>query len=215
MSLAPSVDTIEQSESKDLPEPITIQVNFQKVPEAAPSSVFVKASKNFMEKVFHDAGPLRPAVDVPVKETPVNPQLYRKVSEKRWIPLPGTYSNLTLKVPVYHYGFYQVFSPIAGLPFSFGEVYVYPNPTTQGNIPTLHVEVGAADRVTARLYDISGDLVVDERIDNNHIVVNGKPAYEYAMDINKFKSGVYSGVVTAEKAGRDVIRKKFKFTVVK
>jgi hypothetical protein len=108
-----------------------------------------------------------------------------------------------------------VFTPIVGLPFSFGEVYVYPNPTTKGNVPTLHAEVGAADKVTTRVYDISGDLVFEARIDANHVVVNGKPAYEYMMDLNRFKSGVYNGVVTAEKAGKDVIRKKFKFTVVK
>jgi hypothetical protein len=129
--------------------------------------------------------------------------------------MPGAYANNTLTSTVYHYGFYQVYSPIAGLPFAFGEVYVFPNPSKSGDIPTLHVEVGAADKVTVRIYDISGDLVYQGRVDENQLLVNGKPSYEHAMNSSKFKSGVYNGVVTAEKAGKDIIRKKFRFSVVK
>ncbi len=216
MALAPTMDTIDQNEGVSLPEPLTIHVHFKNVSSAQGGLHFVKAKKNFFERLFRpNQGPLKPSVDVPVEREPENPQLYRKTGEKNWLPLPGTYVNGTLTVAAYHYGFYQVFGPIAGLPFSFGEVYVFPNPTTGGNIPTLHVEVGAADKVTARIYDITGDLVYEARIDENHVVINGKPAYEHAMDGSRFKSGVYSGVVTAEKGGRETIRKKFKFSVVK
>jgi hypothetical protein len=215
MSVGSTPDTSTQMEGLPLPEPVTIQVNFKKSVQSSPQSVFIKAKKGLLERLFRPQLVLRPMVDVPVEDQPQNPQLYRKVSDKRWIPLPGTYTGSALIAVVYHYGFYQVFTPIVGLPFSFGEVYVYPNPSTKGNVPTLHAEVGAADKVTTRVYDISGDLVFEARIDANHVVVNGKPAYEYMMDPNRFKSGVYNGVVTAEKAGKDVIRKKFKFTVVK
>jgi hypothetical protein len=57
--------------------------------------------------------------------------------------------------------------------------------------------------------------VYESRIDENHVVVNGKPSYEHALPPAKFKSGVYNGVVTAEKGGKETIRKKFKFSVVK
>jgi hypothetical protein len=203
-------------DGKPLPEPMSIEMNFKTNLKAADAEMFIKTKKSLFERLFKpSAAPIQPVVNVPVEEPPQNPQLYRKISDKKWIPLPGSFSNGTLKVPVYHYGFYQVFSPILGLPFSFGDVYVFPNPSKKGDVPTLHIEVGAADKITARIYDIAGDLVFDGRVDDNHVVVNGKPAYEYGMKPGQFKSGVYNGTVTAEKGGKDTIRKTFKFAVVK
>jgi hypothetical protein len=216
MALAPTPELVNKMEGKPLPEAMTIEVNFKTVFKPADAVLFIKAKKNIFEYLFKpNAGPIQPVVTVPIEEQPQNPQLYRKISDKKWVPLPGSFSNGTLKVQVYHYGFYQVFSPIAGLPFSFGEVYVFPNPSKNGDVPTIHVEVGSADKVTARIYDSAGDLVFEKRIDENHVVINGKPAYEYGMEPSQFKSGVYNGVVTAEKGGKETIRKKFKFTVIR
>jgi hypothetical protein len=113
------------------------------------------------------------------------------------------------------YGYYQIFAPILDQPFSFGEVFVYPNPTKDVQVPTLHIEVGQADKVTTRVYDVSGGLVFEGRVDELIVTVNGKLSYEYAFDPKLFTSGVYTGEVTAEKAGIATIRKEYRFTVIK
>jgi hypothetical protein len=218
LALGTTPDVIGDVDGKPLPEPVTLDVKFRRLtyrPAPRPP-YFVKAKESFLKRIFSSEPSVAKVIDIPVADEKLeNPQLYRRVSEKKWIPLPGTYNGVTLTVAVYHYGFYQVFSPISGLPFAFGDVYVYPNPSKDGDIPTLHVEVGQADKAMVRVYDISGDLVYESRIDENHVVVNGKPSYEHALPPAKFKSGVYNGVVTAEKGGKETIRKKFKFSVVK
>jgi hypothetical protein len=79
----------------------------------------------------------------------------------------------------------------------------------------LHVEVGQSDEVTTRIYDVSGELVYETRIDSEITVVNGKPCYEYKLDQANLKAGVYIGVVTAQKQGKETIRKRYRFTVIK
>jgi len=144
------------------------------------------------------------------------PQIYKQMSRINWVPLQNqTYLNGTLKVHISEFGSYRVFAPILTLPFDFGEVFVFPNPTKGGEIPTLHVEVGQADQVGYRVYDVSGDLVDEGRISDAPNVVNGKAAYEHALNSDRFKSGTYIGVVTGEKTGKDTIRKNFRFSVVK
>ncbi|MBV9079784.1 MAG: hypothetical protein JO102_01555 [Elusimicrobia bacterium] len=114
------------------------------------------------------------------------------------------------------FGYYQVMAAAAGLPFDFGEIYVFPNPVQGSQTPTLHVEVGVADRVMTRVYDIAGDVVFEGVLEEQAPrSVDGKVAYEVAMDPTRFKSGVYIGVVTADRQGRQPIRRQFRFTVVK
>lgn len=121
--------------------------------------------------------------------------------------------RIDARLPIF--GFYQLFTPIKNLPFDFGEVYVYPNPSREGDVPTLHIEIGQAESLSTRIYDVSGDLVYESSINDAPIVVEGRPAYEHPLDADRFRPGVYIGVVTAEKSGRETVRKKFRFTVVK
>ncbi len=145
-----------------------------------------------------------------------DPVLYRQTGKDKWVPVEvQSYGDWVLKAHLVTFGYYQIFAPIVSLPYSFGDVYVFPNPTKNGDIPTLHVEVGLSDNVTTRIYDVAGDLVYEKRIDDKISLVNGKPSYEHAMDPSLFKSGVYVGVVTAEKAGKETIRKKYRFSVMK
>lgn len=144
------------------------------------------------------------------------PVLYYQVGLHDWRPVPyQKVVNNSIVATLKHLGYYQVFAPIINLPFSFAEVYVFPNPTKGGQVPTLHVEIGQADEVSTRIYDVAGDLVFEGRVDSKTTVVNGKSAYEHALNPDLFKSGVYIGVVTATKAGKETVRKRYRFTIVK
>jgi hypothetical protein len=137
------------------------------------------------------------------------PNDWRRVANQRYIDERAIYV-----IPSF-FGFYQVFAAANNLPFDFGEIYVYPNPTRGEQTPTLHVEVGAAEKITTRIYDVSGDVVYEGRIDNEPILVDGKLAYELPLDKKLFRSGVYIGVVTAQRSGRETIRRQYRFTVIK
>lgn len=133
---------------------------------------------------------------------------WRRVANQRFIDERALYV-----IPSF-FGYYQVFAEANNLPFSFGDVYVYPNPTRKGQTPTLHVSVGAAENVSTRIYDVSGDIVFQARIEDDPIVIDGEIAYELPLDKNKFKPGVYIGVVTAQRLGRETIRRQYRFSVV-
>lgn len=101
--------------------------------------------------------------------------------------------------------------------FRLGEVYVFPNPALRGAAPTLHVEVGIADRVKITIYTVSGRQA-------HEIVLTGIPAalddgnglsyaYEYTWR-DSIPSGVYFYHIEAEKNGQK-IKKSGKFGVVR
>jgi hypothetical protein len=205
------------SMGQSLPNPHVLEIQFVPALTTLGKGVAtVKAKKGWLGRLFSSSTPDKTVIQAPLDEEKMaGAELYRQVDAGKWAPVPGTLTGTVLTATVYHFGFYQVFSPIPNLPFVFGEVYVFPNPTRDGEVPTIHVEVGQADTVTARVYDVAGDLVYNERVDGSHIVVAGKAAYEHAMNPSKFKSGIYHGVVTATKGGKETIRKKFRFSVVK
>jgi hypothetical protein len=134
---------------------------------------------------------------------------WRRVPNQRFIDQRAIYV-----IPSF-FGYYQVFAAANNLPFAFGDVYVFPNPVRGKQVPTLHAEVGAAERVSTRIYDVAGDVVFEGRIDQAPIVTDGVIAYELPLDPSIFRSGVYIGVVTAERSGRETIRRQYRFTVVK
>lgn len=137
------------------------------------------------------------------------PNDWRRVANQRLI------DDKALFVVPSFFAFYQVFAVAAEIPFSFGEVYVYPNPSGVGDTPVLRVEIGLADSLSTRIYDVSGDLVLEGRLDGAPVVGDGKVAYEMKLATEKLRSGVYIGVVTAEREGKQAIRRQYRFTVVK
>lgn len=140
---------------------------------------------------------------------------YRFEGTSNWTPIQSQIIDNQLMVRFDYYGYYQAFVPILNQPFSFSDVYVFPNPSREGDIPTLHIEVGRADRISVRIYDVAGDLVYETTISESPVAIDGKSAYEHALDPKAYKSGVYVGVVTAEKADQETIRQKFRFTIEK
>lgn len=130
-----------------------------------------------------------------------------------WTPAPDQYvENGNIVLPSPGPGHYRVMATITDMPFAFGEVYVFPNPVESQDDPILHVEIGQADSVSTRIYDAAGDLVHEARVDSQIVLVNGKSAYRHPLAIKRIKPGVYIGVVTATKNGKETVRKRYRFT---
>ncbi len=98
--------------------------------------------------------------------------------------------------------------------FTEGETYVFPNPAKAGKKPTIHVEVGIADRVEIYIYDVAGDLQHSAEITEAPSIINGTYAYEYEWNVSNVASGVYICRIIASKNG-DKIKITKKFAVVK
>ncbi|MFH1725517.1 MAG: Ig-like domain-containing protein [Elusimicrobiota bacterium] len=102
--------------------------------------------------------------------------------------------------------------------FTLRDLYVFPNPAVGGAVPTIHVAVGIADKVTLRIYNIAGQQVHQATMESTPPVLDDgsgpKYAYEYAWE-GHIPSGVYLYTMVAEKSGEGSIRKAGKFAVVR
>ncbi|TPW18148.1 MAG: Uncharacterized protein FD129_85 [bacterium] len=112
------------------------------------------------------------------------------------------------------------FGPAAGADTSFylRDLYVFPNPAVGGARPTVHVAVGLADKVTIRIFDISGQDVHQATLDTPPSIIDdgSGPKYAYEFPWNgHIPSGVYLYTVVAEKSGQPAVRKAGKFAVVR
>jgi len=94
---------------------------------------------------------------------------------------------------------------------------VFPNPAKGGAVPTIHAEVGVADRVTFKIYNIAGQELQDATLDAAPTMIdsgNGPQfAYEYPWT-GHIASGIYFYVVDAQKNGTHKT-KSGKFAVVR
>lgn len=158
-------------------------------------------------QVFIEMPPLPEGVGIP--------RLYRSLSGGKWELPAQNGTPVQIEAIITRSGVYHIFTQALNLPFIFGEVYVYPNPVTGRDGATLHIEVGKAESLGVRLYDVAGELVNEFYIENKPDVIDKKVVYEVPLDLSKFESGVYLGVVTAKKSGKQDVRKKFRFSVLK
>ncbi len=98
--------------------------------------------------------------------------------------------------------------------FVFRTAFVFPNPSRMGAKPTVHVEVGIADEVRIRIYDVAGRQLQEATLTGTPPLINGQYAYEYIWD-GSIPSGVYFYTVNAKKAGAADIKTQGKFAVVR
>ncbi|MEW6557821.1 MAG: T9SS type A sorting domain-containing protein [Elusimicrobiota bacterium] len=114
-------------------------------------------------------------------------------------------------------------SPISQFPnflvsdFVKGEIYAYPNPAKNGKSPIIHIEIGVADKVEIRIYNIAGEFIHSTEIteppqDRNN---DGKYEYEYTWDISDIASGVYIYTIRAKKNGLPDIKATGKIGLIK
>lgn len=145
-----------------------------------------------------------------------------------WTALPTEVDTVQhlLRARTDHFSLYQPLlsgvSPAAVAPAEFRQVdvYAFPNPARRSQTVTIRSQVGLADDVAIRIYDISGRLVHSGSVSSPQIVDdgNGKGSqytYDYVWDTGGAGSGVYLFAITAKKAGSSPIQKTGKVGVIK
>ncbi|MFA6029572.1 MAG: kelch repeat-containing protein [Elusimicrobiota bacterium] len=150
---------------------------------------------------------------------------YWDPTAKAWVALLSEVDKArrTVRARTTHFSLYQ---PMAAAPrvsaasesFALREVYVFPNPARAGAKPTFHVEVGPADTLAIRVYDVSGALVHEHEMTGPPGVVDDGAGPEYAFEYvweGRIPSGVYFYAVEAKKAGQGSLRKTGKLGVVR
>jgi hypothetical protein len=113
----------------------------------------------------------------------------------------------------------ESFSVLAGpdAAFRLGEVYVFPNPALRGAAPTLHIEVGVADRVKITIYTVSGRRAHETTLTGMPAALDDGDGLSYAYEYtwrDHIPSGVYYYHIEAEKGG-EKLKKSGKFAVVR
>lgn len=125
-----------------------------------------------------------------------------------------------------HFSLYQPLlsgirpAAVAPAEFRLVDVYAFPNPARRSQTVTIRSQVGLADDVAIRIYDISGRLVHSGSVGSPQIIDdgNGKGSqytYDYVWDTGGAGSGVYLFAITAKKAGSSPIQKTGKVGVIK
>lgn len=158
---------------------------------------------------------------------------YWNSSAKRWELLDssvdekeGVVTGKTTHFSVYQVVLLNVLAPADGalagtdvvMPgpdqaFRLGEVYVFPNPAKNGKVPAFHVEVGLADSVKIRVFNVSGRLAHERTVTGAPRLIGVSYAYEYSWE-GYIPSGVYYYTVEAEREGKK-LRARGKFAVVR
>lgn len=107
----------------------------------------------------------------------------------------------------------DVLPPTVSAEVHIGEFYARPHPVT-GSAATLRVEVENADRVSQKIYSLTGQMVLENPPAEIRESLNGWQALEANWSTNDVAAGTYYWTVEAEKAGNKV-REIRKIAVVK
>lgn len=108
----------------------------------------------------------------------------------------------------------QISAQHASLTPTFG-AYIFPNPVRLDQHPTMMVEPGASDKITARIYDSAGSQIFQTRVDDHNLTsLNTGLAYEVPVTAS-LKPGVYMGLLLGYQGDRITDRTTFRFSVVK
>ena len=152
-----------------------------------------------------------------------------------WDRTTGAWAALQTEVDLVHHRLraqtdhFSLYQPLlsgiypaaaASAEFRLVDIYAFPNPARRSHIATIRSQVGLADEVEVRIYDISGRLVNSGSTSAWQILDdgNGKGSqytYDYVWDTGGVGSGVYIYAVTAKKVGSASIRKTDKVGVIK
>jgi len=100
--------------------------------------------------------------------------------------------------------------------FRLGDIYPFPNPAKRGKSPTLHIEVGVADEVDIRIFNIAGELVHSDKIRSDPTdIVSGRYVYKHKWDTDHIASGVYIYLIRAKRDGCGDLKKTGKIAIIK
>jgi hypothetical protein len=137
----------------------------------------------------------------------------------------------TVRAKTSHFSVYQVVDPNPGVvsipglaaalgTFEFRDMYVFPNPSRGGERPTIRMQAGLADSVKFRIFDVAGNAIQQNTVFGARLFDdgNGKGAqytFDYTWETSGVGTGVYTFVVTAQKAGKPDIVKTGRLAIIK
>jgi len=99
--------------------------------------------------------------------------------------------------------------------FKFGKIFVYPNPAKNGQNPVVHIEVGIADNVEIKLFDISGMLIKNDIISgDNYKTTSGRYYYDYIWNTQDIANGIYLCLIKATKHNYPDIKRIIKIAII-
>ncbi|MGQ0644727.1 MAG: hypothetical protein ACT4O3_04460 [Elusimicrobiota bacterium] len=107
--------------------------------------------------------------------------------------------------------------PFGEKSFSLREVYCFPNPVRDGDVPTIHVETGVADAVGLTFYDLAGDVVHRVEVTGAPSLINDGQGLEYAYEYRwngSIPSGAYLCRIVARKSGENDLVRIIKLAVI-
>lgn len=151
---------------------------------------------------------------------------YWDESKQAWEPLPSTVdeSARLVRAQSTHFSLYQAMGSggigtLAAGAYGLVDVYAFPNPA-RGRAVTIRVQVGNADLVSARIYDLAGRKVHETSSSASATVDDGngkgpQPTYDLTWDTSGIGSGVYTYVVKAGRAGESDITVAKKIAVIR
>lgn len=144
-----------------------------------------------------------------------------------WEPLASTVDETArlVRAQTSHFSVYQVMGS-GGIgvqatgAYGFVDAYAFPNPARGVRTVTIRAQVGNADEVTVRVYDLSGRRVHSARAGTAVTLDDGngkgaQPTYDVTWDISGIGSGVYTYAITAKRAGEADIHKTGKVGIIK
>jgi hypothetical protein len=97
-------------------------------------------------------------------------------------------------------------------------VYGFPNPVRNGAKQTIHIEVGIADSIQLRFYDVAGELIKEQRISGLPQAVDDGHGVEYAYETvwsDGIPSGTYLCTVLAHKGNATDLKRTIKLAVIR
>ncbi|MEW6557624.1 MAG: hypothetical protein AB1349_09750 [Elusimicrobiota bacterium] len=128
----------------------------------------------------------------------------------------------TVSANVLHFSIYAIvyqqpqMTPEPDTTFRKGEIYACPNPAKRGVFPKIHIEVGLADKIEIKMYNIAGELVQSTELYSSDVKSDAtKYYYEYPWDISNVASGIYVSTIEAKKSGFPDIKTTRKMAVIK
>jgi hypothetical protein len=207
------------AETSDLKRALALQA----LGEAGPAVEFGPHGTQFGAPVTLEL-PYAPSL-VPSGKTPA--VHYWNAQAKRWEPLATRLDASQGKAfaQTDHFSTYKLLVPgvlspsAASDAFTLHAAYAFPNPARGKNV-TIRAQVGLADSVEVKVYDVSGRLLHEGSFGQPSVVDDGNGlgpqwSYDHVWDTSQAGTGVYLFVIKAKKSGAGDIRTSGKAGVIK
>ncbi|MBI2385943.1 MAG: T9SS type A sorting domain-containing protein [Elusimicrobia bacterium] len=151
---------------------------------------------------------------------------YWNEATQAWEPLPSTVDESAhlVRAQSAHFSLYQAMGSggigvLATGAYGLVDIYAFPNPA-RGRTVTIRVQVGNADSVSVKIYDLAGRRIHEMSATSAAILDDGngkgaQPTSDMTWDTSDVGSGVYTYVMTATRNGESDIKVAKKVAVIR